>query len=36
MNPSAAEEYEKIVNDYCDKRWGIYDDTPDVNRSIAI
>ncbi len=36
MRPELYEEYEKIVEDYCTEDWGIYDDSADLNRAIAI
>lgn len=36
MNPAALEEYMEIVNEFCEGQWGIYDDSPDMERAIAI
>lgn len=36
MNPVAVNEYLDIVNEYCEKKYGIYDDTADMHRAIAI
>ena len=36
MRPNLWEEYEKIVNDYIAEGWGIYDDTPDLDRAIIL
>ncbi len=36
MRPQLWIEYEKIVKKYVDEGWGIYDDTADMNRAIAI
>ncbi|MBR6670565.1 MAG: hypothetical protein IKL31_07425, partial [Ruminococcus sp.] len=35
MNPVALEPYLHIVKKYKAEKWGIYDDTPDMDRSIA-
>lgn len=36
MRPELAQRYAAIVKDYKKVNWGIYDDTADLNRSIAI
>ncbi len=36
MNPGAAKTYQEIVDGYRKEGWGIYDDTPDLNRSVAL
>ena len=36
MRPDLWLEYEKIVKEYIAEGWGIYDDTPDMNRAIQI
>jgi hypothetical protein len=36
MLPDLWEEYQTIVQEYRDAGWGIYDDTPDLDRAIAI
>ncbi len=36
MRPQLWTEYEKLVRQYKEEGWGIYDDTADVDRSIAI
>ena len=36
MHPELWEEYCKIVQKYKNEDWGIYDDTPDLDRAIAI
>ncbi len=35
MRPQLADEYEEIIRGYRSEGWGIYDDTPDLNRAIA-
>lgn len=36
MRPELWERYEQLVNDYRSAGWGIYDDTADLNRAIAL
>ena len=36
MRPRLWEEYEKLVSEYKRASWGIYDDTADLNRAIAL
>lgn len=36
MRPELINEYEEIVREYREEGWGIYDDTPDLDRAIAI
>lgn len=36
MNPDALDEYMDIVNEFCENKYGIYDDTADMNRALAI
>lgn len=36
MRPQLWAEYEKIVNQYRQEGWGIYDDTSDVDRAIVL
>lgn len=36
MRPELMEKYYEIVEDYKKENWGIYDDTSDLNRAIAI
>jgi hypothetical protein len=36
MVPEILEAYRQIVKDYREEGWGIYDDTPDMDRSIII
>lgn len=36
MRPALREEYEKLVNQYRQEGWGIYDDTADVDRAIVL
>lgn len=36
MNPDILESYKNIVAEYKEKRIGIYDDTPDLHRSLAL
>jgi hypothetical protein len=36
MVPEILEEYQQIVSKYKKEGWGIYDDTPDVDRAIII
>lgn len=35
MRPERWEGYEKLVEDYREKGWGIYNDTTDMNRVLA-
>ena len=36
MRPALWTEYEKLVKRYLEEGWGIYDDTADVDRAIAL
>ena len=36
MRPKLWKEYEQIVRRYLEEGWGIYDDTADLNRAIAL
>lgn len=36
MRPKWMDEYLKIVEEYRSENWGIYDDTPDLHRAIAV
>lgn len=36
MHPEFLSEYTKIVNEYKKSAWGIYDDSSDLNRAIAL
>lgn len=36
MTPRLLERYEKLVKTYREEKWGIYDDTADLNRAIRI
>ena len=36
MRPELWERYERIVGQYVEEAWGIYDDTADLNRAIAL
>lgn len=36
MEPQLAERYREIVKQYKQEGWGIYDDTPDPHRAIAV
>ncbi len=36
MRPNLWTEYEKILNEYLSEKWGIYDDTPDLDRAILL
>ena len=36
MRPELRKEYEKIVEEYRTQGWGIYDDTADIDRAIAL
>ena len=36
MRPKLWKEYKEIVDNYLEEGWGIYDDTTDVNRAIAL
>lgn len=36
MRPQLYEAYEKIKNQYIEEDWGIYDDTPDMDRAVAM
>jgi len=35
-NPELWSEYKKLMNSYLEETWGIYDDTPDLNRAIEL
>lgn len=35
MRPQLFEEYEEIIQEYKAAGWGVYDDTPDMNRAVA-
>lgn len=36
MRPKLWTEYEKLVNEYKEASWGIYDDTADLNRALEL
>ncbi|MBN1183740.1 MAG: CDP-glycerol glycerophosphotransferase family protein, partial [Bacteroidales bacterium] len=36
MNPSLFNKYKKLIDNFREKKWGIYDDTSDVNRAIVL
>ena len=36
MNPAVVDEYLKIVEEFRTNKYGIYDDTADMNRAVAI
>ena len=36
MRPNLLQAYLQIIEKYKEEGWGIYDDTPDMNRAIAI
>lgn len=36
MRPQLLEEYERIVQEYREAGWGIYDDTSDMERAVAL
>ncbi len=36
MRPELWEKYQKLVEQYRAEGWGIYDDTPDMDRAVAI
>lgn len=36
MRPMLLQEYREIVEQYKNEKWGIYDDTSDMNRAIAL
>ena len=36
MRPHLWYEYEKLVKEYREAGWGIYDDSADMNRAIAL
>lgn len=36
MRPQLWEKYSLMVEQYRQEKWGIYDDTPDLNRAIAV
>lgn len=36
MRPELWEEYEKIVEKYCGEKWGIYDDSAELDRAIEV
>ena len=36
MRPQLWAEYEKLVNQYKEEGWGIYDDTADMDRAVVL
>lgn len=36
LRPGLREEYEELVEEYREQGWGIYDDTADVDRAVAL
>ena len=36
MRPQLLKQYENIVREYRAGGWGIYDDSPDLDRAIAV
>lgn len=36
MNPAVKERYNSFVDKYSEEGWGIYDDTADLNRAVAV
>ena len=36
MRPELYERYEKLKNDYINGAWGIYDDSPDMDRALVL
>lgn len=36
MKPALLEKYKSIKDDYIEKKWGIYDDTPDMDRALIL
>ena len=36
MRPRLWEQYRKLVEEYKAEGWGIYDDTPDMDRAVAL
>ena len=36
MVPEIRDQYKKIIEDYRTEGWGIYDDTPNMDRAIII
>ena len=36
MKPNLYDEYKKIIDEYRAEGWGIYDDTPDMDRAVVI
>ena len=36
MRPHLWMEYRKLVKEFKEEKWGIYDDSPDLNRAIAV
>lgn len=36
MRPKLWQEYDRLVKRYLEEGWGIYDDTADVDRAIAL
>lgn len=36
MRPQLQEEYREVVEEYKTAGWGIYDDTPELERAIAM
>ena len=36
VRPRLGEEYKEIVDGYRSEGWGIYDDSPDLDRAVAL
>lgn len=36
MRPDLLDAYQRLVNDYRQAEWGIYDDTPDMDRAVVM
>ena len=36
LRPGLREEYGELVEEYREQGWGIYDDTADVDRAVAL
>lgn len=36
MRESLADDYERLLEEYCREGWGIYDDSGNLNRAIAV
>lgn len=36
MREALSEDYEKLLEEYCREGWGIYDESAELNRAIAV